>query len=220
MELKIQLAGLIDRVVVTTLPTPFLRKIFKHCMGKNNTPYFVNNCFKGVLYFDYEMAERLAEPLGYQWKGWEANTNLHQARGFCFDRNIEASALLGGKTKVALTALDLCAKVNELSLESLLPKLKEDEILILLGAVDKGTATWVLEELPGEFDPEQLLLKLESLEEIRLTERLVTGVTYAGLPLTEIKMQATGRNMIIPAMFDANGKELDLYDFLSVELPL
>jgi hypothetical protein len=220
MELKIQLSGLIDRVVVTTLPSAFLRKIFKHCMGKNNTPYFVNNCFKGVLYFDYEMAERLAEPLGYPWKGWESNTNLHQSRGFCFDRNIEAMAVLDGKTKITLTALDLCVKVNELSLDSLLPKLKQDEILILLGAVDKGTATWILEDCPGEFDPEKLLLKLDSLEELRLPERLATGVSYASLPLTEVKIQATGRNMIIPAMFDANGKELDLYDFLSVELPL
>lgn len=219
MELKIQLAGMIDRVVITTLPTTFLRKIFKYCMGKNNTPYFVNNCFKGVLYFDYEMAEHLAQPLGFEWKGWESNKNFYQRRGFCFDRTIEAVATLDG-AKIPLTALDLCSKVSDVSLEALLPKLQADEILILLGAVDKGATTWVLDGFSGEFDPEKLLLELDSLEEFRLQERLVTSVSYAGRALVEGKAQAIGRNMIIPAMFDASGKELELYDFLGVELPL
>jgi len=220
MELKIQLTGLIDRVVVTTLPTPYLRKIFKHCMGKNNTPYFVNNCFKGVLYFDYETAEHLAKATHYDWKGWEANPKFYQHRGFCFDRNIETVATLNGTNKVPLTTLDLCYKVNEVGIEPMLPRLGDEEVLILLGAVDKGASTWTLDGIDETFDPEKLLLNLDSLDEFRLQERLITGVSYEGRPLVERIDNAVGRNMIMPAMFDKLGKELDLYDFLTVEMPL
>ena len=59
MKLSIEISGQMERIVITSLPKRFLAKIFKHCMGKNNTPYFISNCLKGVLYFDVELGQGL-----------------------------------------------------------------------------------------------------------------------------------------------------------------
>ena len=46
MALTITAHGDIDQIVVSSLARTFVQKIYRHCWGKNNTPYFAGNCFK------------------------------------------------------------------------------------------------------------------------------------------------------------------------------
>jgi hypothetical protein len=52
MALVVKAQGSIEQILVTSFPKSFVSKVYRHCWGKNNTPYFAGNCFKGVVYFD------------------------------------------------------------------------------------------------------------------------------------------------------------------------
>ena len=83
MALEITTYGDIDQIVVASLPRAFVQKIFRHCWGKNNTPYFAGNCFKGVLYFDERLARKYAEDLGLAWRSWLLADKFYHKTGAC-----------------------------------------------------------------------------------------------------------------------------------------
>ena len=100
MKLRIEIAGQLERIIVTSLPKRFIAKIFRHCLGKNNTPYFANNCFKGVLYFDYEFAIKFAESVGYSWTNWQNVPPLYQTSGYVYEQYLDIMVKAEGSTEI------------------------------------------------------------------------------------------------------------------------
>lgn len=216
MALKIEINGQLDKIVVTTMPRTYLTKIFRHCMGKNNTPYFANNCFKGVLYFDHELAIKFAQQVDFEWRGWQSAPALYQQQGFCFEQYLDMKVTVDDEP-MQLPAAGLATNANEVELESFLPELKdEQEIGILLGSVDKGQVEYVLDNFDGEFDPSKLVVNIDSLASFRMQDSPITGLSYDGKPLVQAGLRSIGKNMIMPVMFDIEGEELDLNDFMSL----
>lgn len=219
MNLKIEISGQLERIIVTKLPRKFIQKIFKHCLGKNNTPYFANNCFKGVLYFDYEFAIKFAESVGFSWTTWRDVEPIHKTQGYLFEQYADISARTDDAPAqpLSISALDTEARV--LDLDTALQQLSEDEICILLGSVDKGTETWEA-EIQGEFDQAKLRFSLDSLESFKQTDQIITAVSYDNAPMTHVPGNHTGKNMIMPVLFDKEGRELDLNDFMGMDLDI
>ncbi len=220
MALKIEVSGLLYRIVVTSLPRSFVARVFKHCLGKNNTPYFVNNCFKGVLYFDQELAIKFAESVGYIWKGWQAEAKFYSRSGYCFDRYLDISVWLEEGEKIVVNAPDITASTTNIPLASILPQIGADETLILLGAVDKGSTVYALDGEGVSFDLERLQVHLDSLDEFFFPDRVLTGMQYGGKSMLAARGRSTGRNMIAPVLISGEGAEMDMYDFLTFELPI
>jgi hypothetical protein len=214
MHLSVTLTGLLDKVVVSSLPRPFVKRIFSHCMGKNNTPYFASNCFKGVLYFNDDLAIKFAEDTGHTWKGWEGECRFHHQAGFVFEANLETTALVDGKRELRLETGSLPTRSTAVSLGAFLPRIGPDEVIVLLGSVDKAEQSYTLEVAGDAFDPEKLLVNLHDYEDFAFDDRLVTGLAYNGAELAPGEVQSRGMNMIMPALFDHQGAELDLYAFV------
>ena len=213
MKLTIEIAGQLERVIVTTLPQRFIRKIFRHCVGKNNTPYFANNCFKGVLYFDYELAVKFAQNVDFTWSTWREAAPLYQTQGYVFEQYAEITAQLDQGEKIPLSTGELETAANVLDLDNALRQIAEDEVCILLGAVDKGSECYEI-EVDTPFDCSSVLVRVDSLECFRLADYLVTGITYGGKSMKRIPGKHVGKNMVTPVLFSKDGRELDLYDFL------
>lgn len=214
MHLSVTLTGLLDKVVISSLPRSFVKRIFTHCMGKNNTPYFANNCFKGVLYFNDDLAIKFAEDTGHTWKGWEGECRFYHQNGLVFETNLEAVALVDGKRELRLGSGSLATRSAPVSLGSFLPQIGPDEVVVLLGSVDKAEQSFTLEAPGDAFDPEKLLLSLVEFEDFAFDDRLVTGLSYDGKDLAPGETQGRGMNMIMPVLFDHQGAELDLYAFV------
>lgn len=219
MNLKIEISGQLERVIVTKLPRRFIQKIFKHCLGKNNTPYFANNCFKGVLYFDYEFAIKFAESVGFTWSTWREVDAIHKTQGYLFEQYADITASVNGETPLPLSFSTLETRPRALELDSALQQLSEEEVCILLGSVDKGSETWE-GEIDEEFDQGRLLFSLDSLEYFKLPDQIVTAVSYDQKPLTHVPGNHTGKNMMMPVLFDKQGRELDINDFMGMDLEL
>ncbi|MGE4296702.1 MAG: hypothetical protein AB7E47_01620 [Desulfovibrionaceae bacterium] len=213
MKLTITVRGLMDQVVISTLPKSFVQKVFKHCMGKNNTPYFANNCFKGVLYFDWELAQKFAEKVGHAYTTWSDEDKYYHRTAYCFDNDLEMNAQLDGAV-TSLTVSTLDTRVNRLDLDSFLPKITDDEVVILMGSVDTGSESFVLEGVEGAFDPEKLCVDIDNFEDFFLDDMLITGMRYDGKDMERVLGESRGKHMITPVLFSKQGKELDLYDFM------
>lgn len=219
MRLRIEVAGQLERIIVTSLPSRFIARIFRHCLGKNNTPYFANNCFKGVLYFDYEFAIQFAESVDFAWTNWQEVTPIFQAAGYGFEQYLDIVAKPEEGSAIPLTTSDLETEVRVLELVKALELVKQDEICIVLGAVDKGGEAWEI-DVDGHFDPTRLLISLDSLESFKMQEMLITGISYDGQAMTRIPGKHIGKNMVTPVMFSPDGRELDLQDFMGQKLEL
>ena len=212
MSLEIEMRGFLYRIVVSSLPKAFMSKVFRHCRGKSNTPYFTNNCFKGILYFDNELAVKYAKDVGYDWTFWYEQDKFHKRDGLSFEYNLELSVSAGGKTS-PMEAADVQQTQSGLGLAEFTKQIGEDEVVILLGSVDKATETFVLEDFNGAFKKDKLNVSLISYEEFFLSSLLVDGVTYDGMEMTRKKGPSTGKSMVTPVMFGSDGNELDQDDF-------
>jgi len=219
MNLKIEISGQLERVIVTRLPRRFIQKIYKHCLGKNNTPYFANNCFKGVLYFDYEFAIKFAESAGFSWTNWRDVEAIHKTQGYLFEQYADLMASVDGGPAAPLTFSTLETQSRVLELDTALQQLGDDDVCILLGSVDKGSEAWEC-EIDGEFDQADLLFSLDSLENFRMPDQLVTSISYKGQPMKHVLGSHTGKNMIMPVLFDKQGRELDINDFMGMDLDI
>ncbi|MHC1713967.1 MAG: hypothetical protein AB9872_17640 [Solidesulfovibrio sp.] len=127
MALEIITHGDIDQIVVSSLPRAFVQKIYRHCWGKNNTPYFAGNCFKGVLYFDERLAHKYAEDVGFSWRGCFSADTLYHKTGACFDHGLELVVRDGaGESSMSVVGIPVTEKRP--SLAGFLKQLGDDEV--------------------------------------------------------------------------------------------
>lgn len=215
MKLHVYLSGRLDRVAVSSLPKAFAGKIFRHCMGKNNTPYFANNCFKGVIYFDQNTAKHFASQVGYTWNGWSSEDRFLHTSGLVLESNLEIKAVPESGQAVVVNPVEVGVKLKETPVKTFLDALSDDEILIVMGSVDKATEDYVLDGFTGPFDPEKLACRVMGLEELLVSDKPIIGLEYDGAALTRVGGRNSGLNMLEPVLLSKDGKELDLYDFQS-----
>ena len=194
------------------MPLAFIGRIFRHCMGKNNTPYFANNCFKGVLYFDEELARKYAQMESYDYKGWHAEDTFYRGRGFNLP-SLDIMVYPGGQKERKVDPGEISLSATALSPDDLLPRIGDDEALILLGSVDTGAETWVLDGFEGDFDADKLTVTVDTFDAFGLDDRLITGMSYEGKPMERVPGKSVGKNMIDPALFAKDGRELTMDDF-------
>ena len=212
MTLEIATQGDIDQIVVSSLSRAFVQKIYRHCWGKNNTPYFAGNCFRGVLYFDERLAGKYAEDLGLAWNGWLSAPKFHHRTGACYEHGLTLTVDAGaGPTQ--LGAAGLAVAEERPSLGDFLARIGEGEVLCVLGAVDKGEMQFTLPDFSGPFDPEKLTVRVERLSDLYCEEAVITGLAYDGRILSMETGQSRGKNMLDPLLIDREGKLLDMYDF-------
>lgn len=212
MALEITTHGDIDQIIVTLLPRAFVQKIYRHCWGKNNTPYFAGNCFKGVLYFDERLAAKYAEDTGFAWRGWLSATKFYHRTGACLDLGLRLTVRDGGgESSLNAAGLPVAEKLPRLA--DFLEGLGEDEVVAVLGAVDKGEMVFSLADGDGPFDPEKLTIHVERLSDLYSEETLITGLSYDDRMLSMETGESRGKNMLDPLLIDRNGKLLDMYDF-------
>ncbi|MFK4764774.1 hypothetical protein ACI3L3_08355 [Desulfobaculum sp. SPO524] len=219
MELRIDIAGYKNNVIITSIPKRFVHKIYKHCLGKNNTPYFANNCFKGILYFDEELAGKFAEAVGFSWSGWWNAHRLYHRAAYCFENSLKMTACIDGVPEVELYPDNVAATPSPVHLSPFLTQIAKDEVLILLGSVDKGTQTFTLPALEGDFRSALLNVSVDTFTDFGFDEPLITSITYDGKELTPVDGPSKGRRMLEPRLFSKLGHELDAADFPPVELP-
>lgn len=212
MQLRIELTGHKNCIVVSSLPRAFLGKVFQHCLGKNNTPYFANNCFKGVLYFDNELARKYAEGVGYAWTTWREEDRFYHETAFCCDNALEIAALTDGEKAMDLPLTTLAQEVKHIQLDALLKRITPEDAVIFMGSIDKATDAYVL-DIDGPFDPDLLSLDMQDCEDFFFDDLLLMGVSYDGEPMVLEPGETRGMRMITPVLFSHEGKELDLYDF-------
>ena len=203
-----------NQIVISSLPKSFVSKIFRHCMGKNNTPYFANNCFKGVLYFDENTARKFAENLGHSWRGWTNEDRFHHQTAYCFEGGLEIMVSVNGEQKTELDVSEIETKIHDIELSAMLPKIKDEEIIVLMGSVDKGSEAFALSDFEGDFSVDELIVSLDAFDSFNFDSLLITGMAYAGRELQRVTGRSKGRNMISPLLFSSDGEELDLYDFI------
>jgi len=203
-----------NQIVISSLPKSFLSKIFRHCLGKNNTPYFANNCFKGVLYFDENTARKFAENLGCSWKGWNNEDKFYHHTAYCFEGGLEITVSVNGDQKTTLDVSEIKTKVHPVELGALLPRIKDDEIIVLMGSVDKGSEAFALENFQGDFSVDELLVSVDAFDSFHFDTLLIKDISYGGRDLRRTTGRSKGRNMIAPILFSADGRELDMYDFV------
>ncbi|MEL7640219.1 MAG: hypothetical protein AAGU21_11305 [Solidesulfovibrio sp.] len=212
MALHITTHGDIDQIVVSSLSREFVRKIYRHCWGKNNTPYFAGNCFRGVLYFDERLAGKYAEDLGLSWNGWLSVPKFHHRTGACYEHGLTLAVDAGdGPVTVAVAGLEVVETRPRLA--DFLERIGQGEVLCLLGAVDKGEMTFSLPDCTGPFDPDKLSVRVERLSDLYCEEAIVTGLAYDGRTLSMETGQSRGKSMIDPLLIGRDGALLDMYDF-------
>ncbi len=214
MRLKIELTGHLEHIVISALPSAFITRIFRHCMGKNNTPYFANNCFKGIMYFDREMAAKLASQVDFTWRTWLDEDRFYRRAAFCYETYMDVTVSRDKDILAKLTSSDLPTTVTPVNHAAMRGALGQGEVLILLGSQDKGSVSYVLDGFTDDFDPARLMASLDSFEDFRLQDQLITGLLYDGRELSLERGPSTGKSMIDPVLISAEGQELDLYDFL------
>lgn len=212
MALEIITHGDIDQIVVSSLPRAFVQKIYRHCWGKNNTPYFAGNCFKGVLYFDERLAHKYAEDVGFSWRGCFSADTLYHKTGACFDHGLELVVRDGaGESSMRVVGIPVTEKRP--SLAGFLNQLGEDEVAAFLGAVDKGEMVFTLADFAGTFDPDKLTIHIDRLSDLYSEESVITGLVYDGRTMSMETGESRGKNMLDPLLIGRDGKLLDMYDF-------
>jgi len=172
-----------------------------------------------VLYFDAGLAAKYAKDADYQYLSWDYEPRFFRHSGYSFERYMDIAVLVDGKYS-SLSAMVLSTNAQNVEIAPLLPQVADDEVLLTLGSVDKGVETWTLEGAPGPFDPDKLLLNLLDLEDFRLTDKLITEIRYDGKALARQPGKHTGKNMLTPVLFSNSGAELDLYDFMGLDVAL
>jgi len=211
MNVSVAISGALEEIVVSSLPWNFVQRVFRHCLGKNNTPYFANNCFKGVLYFDEQLAAKFAGQEGYTYETWSLEDKFYHTQGYALEEGFTVEVMAGGEQH-KLRAEKMRQNVNKIGLAGLLDKITRDELVVLLGSIDNASVNYEL-EIDGEFDPDKLELKLESFEELALADPVLVGVAYGGQDMQPVNEKRQGMKMIDPALFSKGGEELSLYDF-------
>jgi len=214
MKLTISISGYKDEVVVSAVPRAFLAKLVRHCYGKNNTPYFAHNCFKGVLYFDEGLSRKFAESVGYEWKGWWEENRFYHRTAFVLDDSLSITAMIDGETVQEVYPTRVAVDETPVSPAPMLSQVKEDELLLLLGSVDKGTMTWTLDGLTEDFKPSRLGVCVETFPSFGLEDRLITSITYNGQELLMGADHTKGKRMIEPVVLNPEGDDLDLDDII------
>lgn len=212
MALEITTQGDIDQIVVSSLSRAFVQKIYRHCWGKNNTPYFAGNCFKGVLYFDERLAIKYADDVGFPWRGWLSAPKFHHRTGASLDHGLNL-VVRDGQGEREMSAVGLAVAENRLRLDAFLGLLGEDEVLAVLGAVDKGEMVFTLPDFTGPFDPDKLVIAVDRLSDLYCEESVVTGLVYDGRVMSMETGESRGKSMVDPLLIGADGKLLDMYDF-------
>ncbi|WP_461210637.1 hypothetical protein [Desulfocurvus sp. DL9XJH121] len=215
MRLSVQLSGYKDEVVVSALPRAFLAKVVRHCYGKNNTPYFAHNCFKGVLYFDEGLCRKFAQATGYDWKGWWEEDRFHHRTAYVLDESLTVRVLADGEEVQELAPLKLATAETPVRPAALLPEVADHEVLVLMGSMDKGEAVWTLEGFSGDFNPARLSVAVETFAGFGLEDRLVTGLSYGGANLVPGPEASKGKRMIEPALISPDGADWDLDDIIA-----
>ncbi|MBF0482372.1 MAG: hypothetical protein HQK81_14080 [Desulfovibrionaceae bacterium] len=213
MKLVVEIAGSIDTVRICSLPRSFVARIFTHCLGKNNTPYFANNCFKGVLYFDTDFARRLAAKDDFAWSDWTQAKAYYAISGIVHDSNLRLCASLDGASCGEIGVTHFTRTLAKIDFSALAPALPEGHIAVLLGSVDKGSEILTLQDGPETFDPAKLALTYNSFEDFRFEDVILSRAAYDGREMTRAFGTRKGKNMLDPLLFSGPGEELDLYDF-------
>jgi len=212
MALEITTHGDIDQIIVSSLPRAFVQKIYRHCWGKNNTPYFAGNCFRGVLYFDERLAGKYAEDVGLPWRGWLSVDKFYHKTGSCYEHGLSLTVRNGGDG-TTISSVGLTVVEERPRLAGLLDRLAGDEVLCLLGSVDKGEMVFSLADFTGPFDPDKLALHVDRLSDLYCEEAVITGLVYDGRTMSMETGESRGKNMIDPLLISRDGKLLDMYDF-------
>jgi len=215
MKLVVEIAGSIDTMRIGSLPRGFVSRIFAHCLGKNNTPYFANNCFKGVLYFDTDFARRLADKENFPWIDWTQLEAYYSISGIVHDSNLRLRATLGNTPCGEIGVTHVSRSAAKIDFGALMPKLPKGHVVVLLGSVDKGSEILTLEDGPAAFDPSKLALAYNSFEDFHFEDLILSGAAYDGREMTRAFGKRKGKNMLDPVLFAGPGEELDLYDFSS-----
>ncbi len=213
MRLEIKTHGNLEQVVVSKMSKAFVARIFRHCWGKNNTPYFANNCFKGILYFDERLAAKYAEDVGTQYSSWFMEDEYYHRTAMVYESGLEFSVSMDQGEAQALNPAGLRIERKVVDRAPSLAQVDEEEVVILMGSVDKGGLVFTLDGVEGEFDPDKLTLSLEGLEEFFFEDTLMTGLSYDGKPMTMEVGESRGKSMIAPILISKEGRELDMYDF-------
>lgn len=212
MALVVKAHGDIEQILVTTLRTSFVSKVFRHCWGKNNTPYFAGNCFKGVLYFDEQMAAAFARDSGAAWNGWLALPKNRHLIAAVFESGLELTASVDGQ-EYAVGTSAMGIKTESPRLADVAGGIGPDHVGALLGSVDKGSMVFSLKDFSGPFDPEKLTAVVTRLDDFFFEDALLTGLLYDGREMSMEMGESRGMSMIDPVLFDAAGNRLDMYDF-------
>lgn len=215
MALVITTRGDIDQILVTSLPRAFVQRIYRHCWGKNNTPYFAGNCFRGVLYFDERLAAKYAEDQGMPWRGWLAVPKFYHRTGCVYTHGLQLEIRSGATAEVTTMLSAGMPLVEERPrLEDFTADLGEEEVLGVLGSVDKGEMVFTLAEEPQEpFDPDKLTIHVDRLSDLYSEETVVTAMSYAGRMLSMETGESRGKSMLDPLLISRDGRLLDMYDF-------
>lgn len=212
MALEITTYGGIDQIIITSLPYAFVQKVFRHCWGKNNTPYFAGNCFRGLVYFDTRLAGNYAEDVGFAWRGWLSADKFYHKIGACLDHGLRLTVHDDSGIS-ELGAVGIPVAEERPRLAGFLDQLAEDEVLAVLGAVDKGEMVFTLAGFEGAFDPEKLTIHVDRLSDLFCEETIITGLAYEGRPLSMETGQSRGKGMLDPLLIGRDGNLLDMYDF-------
>lgn len=213
MKLEIKVFGNLEQVVISALPKAFVGRIYRHCWGKNNTPYFANNCFKGILYFDERLAAKYADDVGYSYRNWQTEDDFHHWTAMVYESGLEITATIDGGESFVINASGPKIERRIVDRDAVMAKIKDDEVAVLMGAVDKGAMLFTLNEFTGDFDADKLTLVLESAEEFYFDDVLIIGMQYDGVQLGMEMGESRGKNMIAPILLSKEGRELDMYDF-------
>lgn len=214
MQLTISISGYKDEVVISAVPRAFLARVVRHCYGKNNTPYFAHNCFKGVLYFDEGLSRKFAESIGYEWKGWWEENRFYHRTAFVLDDSLSISALIDGEPVQEVYPARIAVDETPVSPTPMLTGMDKDELLILLGSVDKGAMTWTLELPDEEFKPSRLGICVETFPAFGMEDRLISAITYNGVELAMGADDTKGKRMIEPVVLDTDGEDMELDDII------
>ena len=109
--------------------------------------------------------------------------------------------------------MGLAVDENRPRLAEFLERLGEDEVVALLGSVDKGEMVFSLPDFEGAFDPERLVLTVDRLSDLYSEEAVITGLVYDGRTLSMETGESRGKSMIDPLLISREGALLDMYDF-------
>jgi len=213
MKLSIKTYGNLERVIVSRMSKAFIARIFRHCWGKNNTPYFANNCFKGILYFDERLAAKYAEDAGTAYTSWLEQDCFYCRPGMTYESGLELSVSLDGGEGTTLNPAGLRIERTVIDRAPALERLVDEETAVVMGSVDKGGLVFTLDGVEGDFEPDKLTLVVESLEEFFFEDALVVGLKYDGRDLAMEMGERRGKSMIAPILISKEGRELDMYDF-------